>query len=80
MKTNTRYVTTRVKVDGSIRELEAEVEYVVTYWNEIHPYGATVAYEAKSDFSIVSTEYLTEDLTAAERKQLDDKINEGPYE
>lgn len=80
MKTDTRYITTVVKVNSTARDLEAEVEYVVISWNEIHPYGSTVAYEPKSDFNIVSVEYLTEDLTADEKKQLDDKINEGPYE
>lgn len=80
MKPSTRELTVTVKVDGPNRELEAEVCYIIIEWNEIHPYGDTVAYEPKSEFSIVSVEYLTEDLTAEERKQLDDKINEGHYE
>lgn len=79
MKTQERIIRS-VTAQGDARELEAEVTYLVTRWHEARPYGTGAAYEEHSEFAVEYTEYLTEDLTAEERKQLDDKINEGHYE
>lgn len=81
MKTWTEHVTKLVTVETDTRTLEAEVLYVITKWLEPRPYGMGEAYETQSEFAVEEIDYLTEDLTADEKQQLDNVIhNNGPYE
>ena len=80
MKPLTEPLNIVVTVDGPTRQLQAEVEYIRTITLEPRPYGDGLAYEKLVDFTVQHIEYLTEDLTAAEKQLLDDRIKEGPYE
>lgn len=80
MKPHIQELTVLILLNHPTRQLEAEVNYIVTTTLEPLPYGDGLAYQEIKDFAIQHIDYLTEDLTAEEKKALDDKILEGPYE
>lgn len=80
MKPHIQDLTVLITLNYPTRQLEAEVNYIVTTTLEPLPYGDGVAYQEIKDFAIQHIDYLTDQLTAEEKKALDDKILEGPYE
>jgi len=80
MKPHIQELTVLILLNHPTRQLEAEVNYIVTTTLEPLPYGDGLAYQEIKDFTVQHIDYLTEDLTAEEKKALDDKILEGPYE
>jgi len=80
MKPHIQELTILITLNHHTRQLEAEVNYLVTTYLEPRPYGDGIAYQELKDFTVQHTDYLTEDLTEEEKKALDDKILEGPYE
>ena len=80
MKPHIQELTVLILLNHPTRQLEAEVNYIVTTTLEPLPYGDGVAYQEIKDFAIQHIDYLTDQLTAEEKKALDDKILEGPYE
>ena len=80
MKPHIQELTVLITLNYPTRQLEAEVNYIVTTTLEPRPYGDGVAYQELKDFAVQHIDYLTEDLTVEEKKALDDKILEGPYE
>ena len=80
MKPQIQDLTVLISRNYITRLLEAEVNYIVTTTLEPRPYGDGVAYQEIKDFAIQHIDYLTDQLTVEEKKALDDKIQEGPYE
>lgn len=80
MRINLREVIKMVTVRGEFRELQASVEYTVSTWLEEYEHGSEISHREHSDFCIQDIEYITEDLSAQEKQQLDDEIHKGPYE
>ena len=80
MKPHIQELTVLILLNHPTRQLEAEVNYIVTTTLEPLPYGDGLAYQEIKDFAIQHIDYLTDQLTAEEKKALDDKILEGPYE
>ena len=80
MKPHIQDLTVLITLNYPTRQLEAEVNYIVTTTLEPLPYGDGLAYQEIKDFAIQHIDYLTDQLTAEEKKALDDKILEGPYE
>lgn len=80
MKPHIQELTVLITLNYPTRQLEAEVNYIVTTTLEPLPYGDGLAYQEIKDFAIQHIDYLTDQLTAEEKKALDDKILEGPYE
>lgn len=80
MKPYTECLTITINLDGPVRPISAAATYIRTTTLEPRPYGDGVAYEKLVDFTVQHIEYLTEDLTAAEKELLDARIEEGPYE
>ena len=80
MKAQIQELTVLILLNHPTRQLEAEVNYIVTTTLEPLPYGDGVAYQEIKDFTIQHIDYLTDQLTVEEKKALDDKIQEGPYE
>lgn len=77
---NIRPITKLVSVTVDNRTIEADVEYILRTYNEVHPIGSTVAYEQRTDFTVQQVSYLTPEMTVEEKKILDALINQGPYE
>ena len=80
MKPHIQDLTVLITLNYPTRQLEAEVNYIVTTTLEPLPYGDGLAYQELKDFAVQHIDYLTEQMTAEEKKELDDKILEGPYE
>ena len=80
MKPHIQDLTVLITLNYPTRQLEAEVNYIVTTTLEPLPYGDGLAYQEIKDFAVQHIDYLTDQLTAEEKKALDDKILEGPYE
>ena len=80
MKPQIQDLTVLISRNYITRLLEAEVNYIVTTTLEPRPYGDGLAYQEIKDFAVQHIDYLTDQLTVEEKKALDDKILEGPYE
>ena len=80
MKPQIQDLTVLISRNYITRLLEAEVNYIVTTTLEPRPYGDGLAYQEVKDFTVQHIDYLTDQLTVEEKKALDDKILEGPYE
>ena len=80
MKPHIQELTVLITLNYPTRQLEAEVNYIVTTTLEPLPYGDGLAYQEIKDYTVQHIDYLTEDLTVEEKKALNDKIQEGPYE